>query len=84
MLRSCVSRTIWTIALKYNRVGKSRLKLNLYQPVAFINLSRFKPAYMNKKRLKSRTNERTIQAKSKLSIINTKMRMSQYHQFAYC
>ena len=27
---------------------KSRLKLNLCQPVAFINLSRFKPAFINK------------------------------------
>ena len=60
---------------------KSRLKLNIYQPVAFINLSRFKPADINKSRLKFRINERTIQAKSKPSIVNSKMRMPQYHQF---
>ena len=51
--------------------------------MAFINLSRFKPAYINISRLKFRINERTIQFKSKPSIVNTKMRMSKYHQFAY-
>ena len=38
------------------RVGKSRLKLNLCQPVAFINSSRFKPAYINKSRLNYQNN----------------------------
>ena len=55
-------------------VGKSRLKLNVCQPVAFINFSRIKPAYINKSRLKFRINERTIQAKSKTSIVNSTRR----------
>ena len=66
------------------RVGKSRLKLNLCQSVAFLNLIRFKPAYINKSRRKFKINERAIQAKSKPSIINTRMRISQYHHSAYC
>ena len=44
---------------------KSRLKLNLCQPVAFINLSRFKPAFINKSRLKFRINEITENHSSK-------------------
>ena len=48
-----------------SRVGKNRLKLNLCQPVAFINLSRFKPAFINKSRLKFRINEITENHSSK-------------------
>ena len=44
---------------------KSRLKLNLCQPVDFINLSRFKPAFINKSRLKFRINEITENHSSK-------------------
>ena len=49
---------------------KSLIKLNLCQPVAFINLSRFKLAYINKSRLKFRINERTIQVKSNTILLS--------------
>ena len=55
------SRQIHNIA----GLEKSRLKLNLCQPVAFINLSRFKPAFINKSRLKFRINEITENHSSK-------------------